>query len=250
MIVIALANQKGGTGKTTSTIELAACFKNMGYKVLVVDLDQQTNLSRYVGADTRLPGIYNVLKKEVDVLDAIQHLPEFDVLSSSPSLSKADREFSESLDVMLLKDSLKPLNDIYDLVLIDNNPSRNILLNMTYIASDYVIIPADCDEGSIMGIHAILEDLDKYVKAGWSDADFLGIIFTKYEKTGMHKYALENIQELLNSSKSDAFVKIVRKSIAASECKSEGTSMQLGKKNSNPAIDYKTIAEDIINIIA
>ena len=249
MIVIALSNQKGGVGKTTSTIELAACFKNLGYKVLAIDLDQQKNLSAYISADTYGVGIYDVLKKDISVLDAIQILPEFDVLSSSAELSKADKEFGEALDVMRLRDVLAPLDNIYDIVLIDNNPSRNILLNMTYIAADYIVIPSEADDGSVMGIESIIDDMNKYIQAGWSKAKLLGVILTKYEKTGMHKYGLSNIHELLDSKAPEAFVKLVRKSIAASECKSEGTSMQLGKTTSKPAEDYRNIADTILNII-
>ena len=80
-ITIAVANQKGGVGKTTSTIELAACLKEQGYNVLAVDLDQQSNLTRYISANPKEKGIYNVLKEEISATDAIQHTDEFDILS-------------------------------------------------------------------------------------------------------------------------------------------------------------------------
>lgn len=245
-ITIAVANQKGGVGKTTSTIELAACLKEQGYNVLAVDLDQQSNLTRYISANPKEKGIYNVLKEEISATDAIQHTDEFDILSASEELSKADKEFGEAVDVLKLRKVLKSVNDIYDFILIDNNPSRNVLLNMTYIAADYIIIPAEAEEGSIIGIQAVFKDLKTYTDAEWSDAEVLGVILTKYEKTSMHEYGEQKIKEALENENSDAFLLRVRKSIVANECKSEGSSMQSGKKYSNPAMDYRKIGQEII----
>lgn len=245
-ITIAVANQKGGVGKTTSTIELAACLKEHGYNVLAIDLDQQSNLTRYISANSKGKGIYNVLKEEISATDAIQHTDEFDVLSASEELSKADKEFGEAVDVLKLRKVVKSVNDIYDFILIDNNPSRNVLLNMTYIAADYIIIPAEAEEGSIIGIQAVFKDLKTYKDAEWSDAEVLGIILTKYEKTSMHEYGKQKIKEVLENENSDAFLLRVRKSIVANECKSEGSSMQSGKKYSNPAMDYRKIGQEII----
>lgn len=248
-IVISIANQKGGVGKTTSSIELGACFQKKGYKVLLIDLDQQANLSRYTSANVSADGIYNVLKGEADIAEAIQHTNEFDVLSASEELSKADKEFGGYRDALILKKSLRPINDIYDIILIDNNPARNRLLDMTYIASDYIIIPAEAEEGSIYGIRAIFKDLKAFKEDGFSDAEILGVILTKVEKTGMHEYGEEQIKEVLSSEDSDAFVMKVRKSIVANEVKSEGTSMQAGKKLSKPAADYRIIADEILKRI-
>lgn len=246
-IVIAIANQKGGVGKTTSTIELAASLKAEKYKVLVIDLDQQANLTRYISANQNKKGIYDVLKGDVKINEVIQDTEEFDVVAASEELSKADKEFGESLDVLKLKKAIKNIEDEYDFVLIDNNPARNVLLNMTYVASDYVVIPAEAEEGSVVGIRAVFKDLKKYKEAEWSDADVLGIIFNKYERTGMHEYGEQMIKDALKEEDSDAFIMKVRKSIVASECKSEGTSMQTGKRFSNPAVDYRKIAKEIIH---
>ena len=248
-IVISIANQKGGVGKTTTSIELAACFQEKGYKTLVIDLDQQANLTRYTAANPAANGIYHVLKGTADIQDAIQHTEEFDVLCASEELSKADKEFGGYRDALTLKKVLKPVNDIYDFILIDNNPARNRLLDMTYIASDYIIIPAEAEEGSIYGIKAIFKDLKAYKDDGFADADILGVILTKVEKTGMHEYGEELIREALKEEHSDAFLMKVRKSIVANEAKSEGASMQAGKRTSNPAADYRSIAAEILKRI-
>lgn len=252
-VKIALANQKGGVGKTTSTIELAACFKNMGYSVLVVDLEQQCDTTKICGGNPFLPGIYEVLKGKAKIKEVIQKTPDFDLLSASEALSNADLEFKEALDVLLLKKVLEEkqdgesIDDIYDFVIIDSNPGRNKLLNMIYIASDYILIPTDADEGSIAGIKRLFEDLKGYHDAKWSNAEIIGIIFGRYENTGMHKYAEEYIRQILESYNSRAFLMRVRKCIAATECKTERTSMQQGKRYSNAAVDYRAIARTIMD---
>ena len=246
-VIIALANQKGGVGKTTSTIELAACFTNRGYKTLVVDLEQQMDTTKYCGGDPFKSGCYKVLKEEMDIKDAIQETDEFDLLPATPELSKADDEFTKPTDVLKLKKALQGIEDDYDFVVIDTNPGRNRLLNMAYIASDYVIIPTDADDGSVSGIISIFDDLKEYKDAGWTDSDVMGIILTRYENTSMHRYQEEVIRELIEVKEPDAFFMTVRKAIAASECKTERTSLQKGKRNSKPAIDYRNIADEIID---
>lgn len=248
-IKLSLANQKGGIGKTTSTIELAACLNNRGYKVLVIDLEQQCDTTKYSGGNRNAEGVYEVLKGRKQAKECIQQVREFDLLGSSSSLSNADDEFSAPLDVLKLKQVLEPVNDDYDFMIIDTNPGRNKLLNMAYIASDYVIIPTDTDDGSIDGIREVFSDVSKYAEAKWTDAEVMGIIFTRYENTSMHRYQEEEIAKILEENGSNAFFMKVRKGIAASESKTEGTSMQAGKHNSNPAIDYRRIADEIIDRI-
>lgn len=248
-VKIALANQKGGIGKTTSSIELAACFQNRGYKVLLVDLEQQCDTTKYSGGNMFLPGAYDAIKGTVPIKDAIQHVDEYDLLASSPALSNSDVEFSNPTDVLKLRKVLKDINDDYDFILMDTNPGRNKLLNMAYIASDYVLIPAEADDGSVDGIRAIFKDLDEYKEAEWTDSEVLGVIYCRYEQTGQHRFQEEEIHKLLKERNSDAFVMSVRKCIQATEAKSEGTSMQKGKKNCTAARDYRNIADTIIEIM-
>jgi len=249
-IKIAVANQKGGVGKTTSVIELAACFKQMNYSVLVIDLDQQSNLTDYVGGKQSFKNIFNVLKGEVPIREAIQQTSEFDIIPATESLSKATKELGEAKDVLMLKQVLKEINEDYDFIFIDNSPARDVLLNMTYIAADFFIIPTEADEGSINGIRAIFKDLKQFRDIQWSDAEVMGIILTKTERTGMHDYGRDQIKELLeNEYHSNAFYAEIRKSIVASEAKTEGISMQSGKTHSKPAIDYRDIADLILDVI-
>lgn len=245
-IKLAIVNQKGGVAKTTTAIELCACFENRGYKSLLVDMDEQIDSSKYSGADYNKPGIYNVLDGECEIKDVIQHTDEFDVLTGSARLGKADIEFSELSDLTKLKNAFDKINDDYDFIVMDTHPARNKLLQLVLIATDYVIIPTFEDEGSIDGIRAVFADVNEY-KGLYSSAEVMGIIFCRYEKSSVHEYAEEQINEILEKEKSDAFFLKVRKAVASSEAKAERQSMQLGKKNSNPAMDYRFIADRIID---
>lgn len=249
-IRIALANQKGGVGKTTSSIELAACFSKKNYNVLVVDLEQQMDTTKYSGGNHFIPGVYETLTGVISAKEAIQKLPEYDLLAASPKLSKADDEFSKPTDVLKLKKVLDTIDDDYDFIFIDTNPGRNRLLNMAYIASDYIIIPTDVDDGSVDGIRSIFADLQEYKDAEWSNAEVMGVIFTRVENTGMHRYQEEQIQSILDEKAPDAFLMKVRKGIAATECKSEGTSMQVGKPTSKPASDYRKISDVMMRLLS
>ena len=249
MNTLAIANQKGGVAKSTSCWEIGSCLSDLGYKVLVIDFDQQSNLTGYVNADKTKPSIYDVLKADKTIEEAIQETEDFDFISASEKLSKADKEFSAPEDIYLLKEVLSFVENQYDFTIIDNSPSRNSLLNMSYIAANYMIIPTECDTGSIDGIDAIYGDLKKYRKLKWTDAQVIGLILTKMENTAMHTLALEQLGEKAKEMEEKPFVMSVRKGIKVSESKLAMQSLQHYDKYSNPAVDYRTITKRILESV-
>ena len=257
-IKIMIANQKGGVGKTTSSIELSMCLAELGMNVLLVDLDQQCNLSSYLNtskedqANNPKPTMYDVLSATATFKDAIYKMDEgVDFIKSSPQLSKADKEFGGQEDVFLLDTLFSlPEAEAYDFIIIDTNPVRNTLLKMCYCCADYVIFPTDCDQGSIDGIVALYNDIlvFKNLKVPFSHTEVLGVILTKYEKTAMHKLALESLEELMKKMNPKGFIMTVRKAIVSSEAKLFKESLQKHKYWSSPAIDYRDITEAILEI--
>ena len=249
-ITIGVANQKGGVGKTSTTIELATILGKKS-QVLVIDFDQQGNASEYAGADMSYNSIYDALHSLKSIEECIQHTDYFDVIISSEELSKADRQFVDADDIYLLLDLIEILRDKYDFFIIDGNPGRNVLLSMLYVCSDYILIPTECDKGSLKGVQAVYEDvlkLRKVPRGGGespSHAKIAGILLTKYEKTILHQEAMEVLQDMVEEMEDNPFVLPVRKSIVASEAKTMGAPIQIYAKNSTTATDYRKVAQTL-----
>lgn len=257
--IIAVANQKGGVGKTTTSYELAACFAHEGKKVLLIDFDSQMNLSMYVESDAAKPTIHEVLNPEspdaASFSQAIQHLSwgenedmvRFDFVSSSAELTKAPYEFSQSDDSKLLDIALDEVRNQYDYVFIDNSPLKSTLMNMTYEAADYVVIPTTEEDGAIGGIASLYRDLEKKRNRFHSShAQVIAVILIRYEKTIMHESAYNSILELVNQWEERPMVKTVSKSIAVSEAKSMKMPLQVYDTKGKAAFDYRNIAFALI----
>ena len=249
MVVIAIVNQKGGVGKTTTVIEIAHILSEDGYRVLAIDFDSQANFTTYLGEDkTSDNNIFRVLNADIPVEDAIKHVDGYDFICGSKALSKSDKTFIEYDDVFLLSDVLESVRDKYDFVLIDNGPSRSTLLTMSYVASDYIVVPCSCDDGGTDGVEEVYNDLQEMRSARHtiSHARILGIILTAYEKTNMHADAWDRIEQLQNNIEEKPFIDKVRKAITVSEAKTARESLQQYDKYSNPAMDYRRIVKEII----
>ena len=230
--VISIASSKGGVAKSTSTVELAVVFKNMNYKVLVIDLDENCSLSKNIGAELDTGRtIYEVLHGNVNVYDSIQHNDLFDVIVGSKSLSLVAQEFID-----------------YDYIFIDNAPSRSLLLTMTYIAADYIICTTVCDDSSTDMIIETENDVNALVNNRHHDshAKVIGYILTWYKRTNMHGVALEKLNEIANEKEIPPFVLTVSEAVKASEVKTYHTAICSIAKSSKIGREYYGIAEEML----
>ena len=247
--VISIASSKGGVAKSTSTVELAAVFKNMNYKVLVIDLDENCSLSKNIGAELDTGRtIYEVLHGNVNVYDSIQHNDLFDVIVGSKSLSLVAQEFIDRDDVYLLADLTDILKSDYDYIFIDNAPSRSLLLTMTYIAADYIICTTVCDDSSTDMIIETENDVNALVNNRHHDshAKVIGYILTWYKRTNMHGVALEKLNEIANEKENPPFVLTVSEAVKASEVKTYHTAICSIAKSSKIGREYYGIAEEML----
>lgn len=251
--VISFISSKGGVAKSTSTVEVATVFQNMGYRVLVIDLDENSSLSKNIGAELNTKKtIYEVLHGRINVFDAIQKHDLFDIITGSKSLSLVAQEFIDRDDVYLMLDLMDILKDDYDFIFIDNAPSRSLLLTMTYIATDYAIIPTVCDESSTDMVMETEKDINALVNNRHHDshAKVIGYILTWYNKrTNMHYAALDKLQVLANQKEVPPFVMTAAAAIIASEVKTLHTAICRKYKSSKIGRNYYNIAEEIIKRI-
>ena len=179
--ILTVTNQKGGVGKTTTTINLACALKYRGYKVLVIDMDPQGNLSFCVNADTVLSAtIYEALRKEVKIQYAIQRTPMVDIIASNILLSGIELEYTKAGREYLLRDVLASIKDYYDIILIDTPPGLGILTINSMTASDGVIIPMVADIFSLQGITQLNETVEQVKKYSNPNLVIEGVVLNKY----------------------------------------------------------------------
>ena len=239
---IMVSNQKGGVGKTTTTLELGAIYARKGKRVLVIDLDGQVNLSMYVNAkydDKNIPTIRDVLleikeilkhsepEKDEDTDDgeediitkSIQTTREgFDIIAGHRNLSNALAEFSDITDVFLLKELISCLED-YDYILIDSAPARSPLLNMGYVAANYCLILTEADKASQDGVRQVVTDIKLLKKSNMSDIVILGILLNKNEDLKNQEEAYEDLCAFGKTNDCMPFETIISKAAGATTAK-------------------------------
>ncbi len=249
MKVFSFFNSKGGVFKTGFTVEIGAALKDRGYKVLVIDMDQQSSLSNHVEADLSKNTIWNVLHTECDIHDAIQKTNFFDIICGSDKLAKIDRQFVDNDDRYILVDELENIREDYDVVLIDNGPSRTILVEMTICACDYIIIPTMPDEGSLDQVDTTIQEVEALVNNRNHDshAKIIGYALTMFE--GNTLYCQDALERL--NQKGEPVVTL-SKTTALGDAKGLHTTAPKLKGNSSKVTkEINTIAdmlEEVLNI--
>ena len=262
--VIAIANQKGGVGKTTTANELAACLSNTEkddktgekYKVILIDFDQQRNatsaLLRQMDEIEHYNTIIDIFEEKCLISEGIMHCELFDLIPADQELSNVDIKYIKDRDaVYLLADICEVLSQMeYDFIIIDNTPARNLCLNMAYVAADYVIVPSDTSAFSLDGIKELESDISllRNSRDKASHARIIGFILVKCENTTVKEFALDQLNQIAEELEGDIFVEITRKATKADQVKFIGGSLQEYDKYSNAAVDYRRITKKILEI--
>lgn len=245
--IIAVTNQKGGVGKTTTCTALVSGLHAKGFRTLGVDLDPQGNLGFSLGIDIESgDSIYEVLKGTVSVDDALFRTPNGDILPSNILLGSAELEFNRAGREYLLQNILNEIEHRYDYIVIDTPPALNILTVNAYVASKHLIVPMVPEVLSLLGISQLKETIDLVRKFYNPELNVFGILFTKYNRRMNLTREVEDLASVIAEQLNTRVLKQrIRSSVAAAEAPAHGESVLTYAPNSNAAYDYKTLIEKI-----
>ena len=252
MKIVSIAIQKGGAGKTTTTVNLAAALRDTGKKCLLIDLDPQASLSQSLGiADQPEPNIYHLLKREAagDAAppeEAILKRCVMDILPSSLELASAELELVSVYGrEQILSQILQRLDGKYDYVLLDCPPSIGMLTVNALVASRYLLMPVEAEFLSLKGAKSFLRHLD-LVRRLNGKLDVLGFVLTKYDARKTMTCEVETrLKEDFGSDK--VFDTRIRNNIALAKAQQAGMDIFSFQRSSNGAEDYRKMGQEFLN---
>ena len=239
--IIAVANQKGGVGKTTTSINLAACLAEKGKKVLAVDMDPQGNLTSGLGVDKDSveKSIYELIIGEVDIKEVINKevLENLDIIPTSIDLSAAEIELIGVDDKeYILRNAIDQVKDQYDFVIIDCPPSLSMLTINAMTTADSVIVPIQCEYYALEGLSQLIHTVELVKDRLNSKLEIEGVVFTMYDaRTNLSLQVVENVKDNLQQN---IYKTIIPRNIRLAEAPSYGLPINKYDPKSTGAESY------------
>ena len=249
--IIAVTNQKGGVGKTTTCCALVSGLSMMGFKVLGIDLDPQGNLGFSLGIDIESgPSIYELLKNEAAAQEVVRVTDVGHILPSNILLSSAELEFSRAGREFILLNAITPIKDNYDYIIIDTPPALNILTVNAYVTSNSLIIPMIPEVLSLLGISQLKDTIEVVKKFYNSNLRILGVLLTKYNK---HLNLVKEVEDLTAAIAEQLETSIlktkIRNNVVVAEAPAHGQSVLSYAPKSNAAADYNSLIKEIHSML-
>lgn len=247
---IAIANQKGGVGKTTTAINLSACLAEMGKKVLTIDIDPQGNTTSGLGLDKNNieNTIYDLFLGEADIEDCIKKevLENLSLLPSDIDLAAAEIELiGVQNKEFIIKESIEKIRDDYDFIIIDCPPSLNMLTINAMTTADTVLVPIQCEYYALEGLTQLIHTINLVKERLNPELEMEGVVFTMYDaRTNLSLQVVENVKSNLHQT---IYKTIIPRNIRLAEAPSHGLPINLYDSKSAGAESYRYLAEEVIH---
>lgn len=242
---IAVVNQKGGVGKTTTAVNLAAALTELGLKVLLCDFDPQANATSGLGVDKKQikSSVYDVIINGRDPAEAVIHTQWGDVLPSSADLAGATVELiTMNNPNHKLAQALEPVKSRYDVILIDCPPSLEMLTLNALAASDSILIPVQCEYFALEGLSDLMNTLRMVKRRINPTLEIFGVVLTMFD--GRTNFSTQVAQEVRRHFPGRAFATVVPRNIRLAEAPSHGKPICAYDRSSRGAVAYKMLAEE------
>lgn len=243
--IIAITNQKGGVGKTTTASALICGLSQRGAKVLGIDLDPQGNLGFTLGLEIGNGlTVYEVLKGTVPIERAISSTEYGDILPSDIMLSTAELEFVSDERKFMLRNQLARVQNRYDFIVIDTPPALNILTENAYVAADSLIVPMEAEVLSLVGITQLQETIEAVQTSFNPNLKVMGILLNKFNaRLTLSREILELAEEVARQLGTQVFDVKIRRGVDVATAPAHGQSVLTYMPKSKPAMDLQAVVD-------